>query len=304
MSGDHLGPGADHDLADITANLDLVVGIGDRHRVVVAAVAHHRDRGRPSADLLTGIVGRRRQHHQRVEIPQQPLADRLGMAAEYGILPLEALLFQPGVQRLEALEPGHRHQEVSTAEADHTLHVALVVPLAGATEAILEQVVRLQLGEGDGSLAGPVAEDLRHREGGVVEQDRLRHAAEEGEGRDMAVAERLGRLGRIRLDEERIRVRERHREVVQLALDPADLPDRLAKVHLGVARRMRRRSDCWRSRCSTRPRRRTSCRESGKGWRQSNCGRNGNRFFGLVARVRGPAARLGLHPGGQRSAGA
>jgi len=31
VSGDHLGPGADHDLADITADLDLVMGIGDRH---------------------------------------------------------------------------------------------------------------------------------------------------------------------------------------------------------------------------------------------------------------------------------
>jgi hypothetical protein len=37
-------------------------------------------------------------------------------------------------------------------------------------------------------LAGPVAQDLRHSEFGVVVQDRQRHAAEEGEGRDVAVA--------------------------------------------------------------------------------------------------------------------
>jgi 4'-phosphopantetheinyl transferase EntD len=50
----------------------------------------------------------------------------------------------------------------------------------------------------------------------------------------MAVAERLGRLGRIGLDEEGIRMRQRHREVVQLALDPADDAKRLAEVHLRV----------------------------------------------------------------------
>ena len=55
----------------------------------------------------------------------------------------------------------------------------------------------------------------------------------------MAVAERLGRLGRVRLDEERIRVRQRHGEVMQLAPDPADLAERLAEVHLGVPGRMR-----------------------------------------------------------------
>jgi hypothetical protein len=91
---DHLGPGADDDLADIPADLHLVVGVGDRHRVVIATVAHHRDRCGAGAELLAGVVGRRRQRHQRVEIPQHPLADRLGMPPEYRVLPLEALLFQ------------------------------------------------------------------------------------------------------------------------------------------------------------------------------------------------------------------
>ena len=55
----------------------------------------------------------------------------------------------------------------------------------------------------------------------------------------MSVAERLGRLGRIRLHEERIGMRQRHREVVQLALDPADLAEGFSEVHLGVSGRMR-----------------------------------------------------------------
>jgi hypothetical protein len=99
--------------------------------------------------------------------------------------------------------------------------------------------MRLQFREGDGPLAGPVAEDLRHGKRGVVEQNRQRHAAEEGEGRDVAVAERFHRLGRVGLDEERIRMRQHHREVVQLAPDTADLAKRLAEIHLGVPGRMR-----------------------------------------------------------------
>lgn len=50
---------------------------------------------------------------------------------------------------------------------------------------------------------------------------------------------RLGRLGRVRLDEERVGVRQRHREVVQLALGAADHAERLTEIHLRVARPMR-----------------------------------------------------------------
>ena len=57
VAGDHLGAAADDDLVDIAADLNLVMGAGDRHRVIVVAIADHRDRRRPRADLLAGIVG-------------------------------------------------------------------------------------------------------------------------------------------------------------------------------------------------------------------------------------------------------
>jgi hypothetical protein len=104
------------------------------------------------------------------------------MPAEDRILALQALLFQPGVQRLEALGARHRHQEVPPAEADHTLDVPLVVPFARPAEPVLEQVMRLQLREDEGAPASSVAEDLRHRDRRVVVEDRRRHAAEEREG--------------------------------------------------------------------------------------------------------------------------
>ena len=59
----------------------------------------------------------------------------------------------------------------------------------------------------------------------------------------MAVAEGLGRLRRIGDDEASIRVRQIECEKVNLAFDAPDDADRLAKVHLGMARRMHQRHE-------------------------------------------------------------
>ena len=107
MAGDHLGTAADDDLVDIAADLNLVMGAGDRHGIVVVAIADHRDRRRPGADLPAGIVGYRRQRHQGVEVAHQPLADSPGMTPQNLILPFEALLLQPGVQVIETVEARH-----------------------------------------------------------------------------------------------------------------------------------------------------------------------------------------------------
>ena len=72
------------------------------------------------------------------------------------------------------------------------------VTLRRSTEPILEQVMRLQLGEGLRAPPLAVAQDAGNRDLGVVVEDRPRHAAEEREGLDVAVAEGLGSLLRIR----------------------------------------------------------------------------------------------------------
>ena len=95
--------------------------------------------------------------------------------------------------------------------------------------------MRLQLAEHTRSLSHPVAQDARHRQRGVVVQDRARHLAEEVEGGVVPVAERFGGLRRIGLHETRVAVRQVHRKKVDLALDPGDLRQRLAKIHLRMA---------------------------------------------------------------------
>ena len=49
--------------------------------------------------------------------------------------------FKMRVEIIEVPEPWHRHQEVPAAIADDPLDLALVVPLAGAAKAVLEQVM-------------------------------------------------------------------------------------------------------------------------------------------------------------------
>ena len=95
--------------------------------------------------------------------------------------------------------------------------------------------MRLQLAEHPRALAHPVAEDARHRQRGVVVQDRARHLAEEPEGSVVPVTERFGGLRRIGLHKTGVAVRQVHRKKVDLALDPGDLRQHLAKIHLRVA---------------------------------------------------------------------
>jgi hypothetical protein len=129
------------------------------------------------------------------------------------------------VQHCEAVEHRDRHQEVAPRVADQSLHLALalalVVALAWPTEAILEQVMRLQLGEHLRALPGPVAQDAGDRDLGVVVEDRPWHAAKEAEGPHVAIAEGLLALRRIGANEAGIRVRQVKREEADLALDAA-----------------------------------------------------------------------------------
>lgn len=126
------------------------------------------------------------------------------MSANNIVLALQALPLQPGVQRIEAVKPGSRNQEVSPAIADDPLHIAFVVPLAGTAEPVFEQIMRLQFREGSGPHPFAVPEDLGDCDNGVVVEQRQGRAAEEGEGRVVAIAKGFGGLGRAGLHEERI----------------------------------------------------------------------------------------------------
>ena len=146
------------------------------------------------------------------------------------------------VQIVEGREPWHRHQEVPAAIADQAFHFAFIVALAGAAEPVLEQVMGSSFAEYTRPLVLAVAKDTSHRDPGVVIKDRARHAAEEGKSRDMTVAEGFRCLAGISLYKAGGRVRKAHRQEVELALHPADDRQRLAKIDLSMAGRVRQRT--------------------------------------------------------------
>ena len=240
---DHLGRAADHHLIDGAADQHLAMTVGYGHGVVVVAVAHQRQRAHPTRAPVTGLIRCRRQCQKRGTVAPKPLADRLSMTPQPRTKPRSAARLELGVEGGKAGEAGQRHHEVAPDEADQVLHLAFVITLAGSAKAVREQVVGLKFGEDPGPLPRPVPQDPRHRQPSVVIQDRARHAREEGECRNMPVAERFRRLRRVGLHEAAIAVRQIEGEEVQLPRHPADHRPRLAEVHLGMAQRMHQRHE-------------------------------------------------------------
>ena len=138
---------------------------------------------------------------------------------------------------------GHRHQEVAAHVPHKALHLAFVVALPGAAEPVLEQVVGLQLGECSRALAAAIAQDPGNSQPGIVVEDALRHSAQVGEGGNVPVKEGLGGLRRVGLHEAAVAVGQVDDEAVGLLLHAADDRQGLAKVALGVSRRMGQRHE-------------------------------------------------------------
>jgi hypothetical protein len=103
--------------------------------------------------------------------------------------------------------------------------------------------VRLQLRKYARAPALAVAQDARHRDLGVVVEDRLRDAAEERQRLHVTITKRLSRLGWVCHHEDGVRVRQIECEVVDLAFHAADDRDRLAEVGLRMPRRMDQRHE-------------------------------------------------------------
>jgi hypothetical protein len=134
-------------------------------------------------------------------------------------------------------------EEVAACEADERLDVPLLVGPADQAEVVLEPVVALEPEELGGELAVAGAGDLGHGDLGVVVADPARHPAEEGEGADVSLEERLGALAGEGRDEDRVGVRQRHDEHGDgggLAVE-RDLG--LAEVGLGLAGRVGQRDE-------------------------------------------------------------
>jgi hypothetical protein len=134
---------------------------------------------RNAGALVTSVERHGGQREKGGPVVGQALGDRAIRAAEHHLLARDAALGQQRVQLVDVARMRDRHHERAPGIADHPLDLALVVPLRRAAETILEEVMGLQAAEQRAPLARAVPEDLRHRQGGVVMEDRERHADEE-----------------------------------------------------------------------------------------------------------------------------
>ena len=241
MAGALLTAPHDHDLVHVAFHHHRAVPGGGRPRVVVAAVAHQRQRRDPRRALGARVIRDRRQREQRLAVAREALPDRLGVPPEPAPAPRAALVRHVEVHRVPTGDAWDRHEEVPARVADQPFHRAVVVALPWPPDAIVEQVVRLELAEDSRPLAGAVTEHPRHRQRGVVVDDAPRHAADVVDRSGVPIAERLRRLRRKGLHARVVAVRQIHAQVVRLAVDAVDDHQRFADVGLGVARWMRAR---------------------------------------------------------------
>jgi hypothetical protein len=118
----------------------------------------------------------------------------------------DALLFEIGVEVVEAVEGWNGNQEVTAYVAHKTFNLALVVAFGWTTEAVLEQIVGLQLTEDSSALSPTITQDPGHSDLGVVVHDALGNPAEEGKGCVVTITESFCGLGRISLHKTSIAV--------------------------------------------------------------------------------------------------
>ena len=165
------------------------------------------------------------------------------MPAQDHRLPRHTLIAESGVQRAKIRCHRHRHHKAPPHEADQPFDFTFVVTLAGTPKLVLEQIMALQGAEHLAACPRPVAQYPRHRQSGVIVQDRARHAAKERKRFDVPITKRLGNFGRIGLEERRVAVRQIHAEIMvphQLAIDDRI---RLAKIDLSMAGPMAQRHE-------------------------------------------------------------
>ena len=241
--GDDPAAATDNHLMDIATDPDLPVAVGDGHGIVIRPVAHQRQGADPRALPVAGIERRRRQNHQRFAIAPEALADSLTVAAHDLALPVAALFLQRGIEGVPARKPGTRHHKVPPGVANHPFYIAFIVALAGAAVAVLEQGMGLQPAERPGPLPRAVRQDARHQTLVVVVENRLGNPAEEGKGRIVPVQPSLRRRRRVGRNKAGIAVRKRHDEKMRAMHDAGNDRIRLAKVRLGMTRRVRQRHE-------------------------------------------------------------
>src|SRR5450631_4831152 len=132
------------------------------NRIIIVAVTHQRQRRDAGGDLVTGVIGRRWQRHERGYVSLHALADRCRLAAQDRLTPLHTGVQEPRIERVETLRDRQRRHEVAPDISHQALDLALVIALARSAKA--EQVMALEFREHLRAQPLSALHNLGHRE--------------------------------------------------------------------------------------------------------------------------------------------
>src|SRR5690606_12264267 len=105
MPCDYLRTAGNYHLMDVAAHQHLAMAIGTRDRIVVATIAHQRQRTDPCGALVAGIVGDDRQRLEVSAIAFEALSDRLAMTTQPVLHSPAALFLKPSIEIVETGKP-------------------------------------------------------------------------------------------------------------------------------------------------------------------------------------------------------
>src|SRR4030081_3863158 len=114
-----------------------------RNRIIIVAVAYQRQRRDAGGDLVAGVIGRRRQPHERGCVRLHALTDCRRLTAQDRLTPLHTGVKESGVERVETVRHRKRRHEVAPDISHQALDLALVVTLARSAKAVGEQIMAL-----------------------------------------------------------------------------------------------------------------------------------------------------------------
>ena len=241
---------ADHDAVGVGVDVDWSADRAGAHRVLVVVEADEaglRHRGRQGVETVeAAAIGNELRPLLLEHLPDRPLG-LLGMGMRLG--PRQALIDQPGVEVVVALEPQPRREEALAREANLVLDLPLLPARRRRAGDRLDEMVRAHLEEAAIVLAVLADEDRLHRRLHVVVDAARAGALEEGEGPFVGVEHHLLRLARISphehhpaVAEPHMRRLQRHRHAVQdddlvAPVELVGLAGREAQRHISVGGR-------------------------------------------------------------------
>ena len=241
MTGDEPVAVDQPDLVDRRHDRDRPMGMLDGDAVAVRIELHQRQRVSQGLGDAAGVKWLPRQIQHRLAVLGEQLALRSRLAAQRPVEVSIASLNQFGIELLQRLDSRYGDEEVAAGKPDQAFDLPLLIGPADQAEVGLEQIMALQPEELARQLPATAAGDLGDRHAAVVVADADRHGAKELKRSSVTFLKGLRAFSGERLDEDGVRVRQRHHEQRHLGPLARQIDVGEAEVDLRFARWMRQR---------------------------------------------------------------